>query len=769
MKFGIGQSLRRKEDIPLLTGRGRYVGDLAAQADALPALVLRAPHAHARFSLANMDQVRAMPGVRLVLTGADLAGLGAIPVAGTVRVEGEPQMWTSTRPVLCRDLVRHVGDPVAFIVADTLDAARDAAEAVDARWEPLPAVAGLADAVAEGASRVWEERAGNIAFTTQMGDGPATEAAFAAAARIVRIDLVNNRLVTNYMETRGVLAEVEDSGRVRLTLGSQGAHGLRDAVAKVLGWAREDLRVVTPDVGGGFGTKAFPFSEYPLAALAARQLGRPVAWIGERTEHFLADSQGRDNLTRAELALDAEGRFLALKVDTLANMGAYLGYYAPVIPWIGATMLPGVYHIPAFHARIRGVLTHTAPVDAYRGAGRPEAAYVIERLVDEAARETGIGPVELRRRNFIAPAQMPYLTASGRTYDSGAFDRHLTRALARAGWEAFPARAAAAAARGLARGIGLATYIEACGGGSPEPAYLTLDADGGVTVKIGTQSNGQGHQTAYAQLVSAELQLPPERVRVLQGDTDDTPTGNGTGGSRSIPVGGAAVDGAARALGDQLRALVADALETDAADIEFRDGRAVVAGTDRGLDLSAVAALPAAAPELLSATHAFKPPEATYPNGTHVCEVEIDPETGATRIVAYTVVDDFGATLNPLLLEGQIHGGVAQGIGQALSEHAVYDRDGQLLTASFMDYAMPRAADLPPIAFETANVPCATNPLGVKGAGEAGTIGACPAVMNAMVDALARAGRPARLDMPATPQTVAAAFSARGRSDTASV
>jgi carbon-monoxide dehydrogenase large subunit len=761
MTFGFGQGLKRVEDEVLITGHGRYVADLAARAGALSAVVLRAPHANARFTLGNLDAVRVRPGVHLVLTGADTADLGAIPVVGTIRVEDEPRMWISFRPVLCAQQVRHVGDPFGFIVAETLDAARDAAEAIEVRWEPEPAVSDLAAALADGAPRVWNERAGNIAFTAATGDSAAVAAAFAAAARVVRIDLVNNRLVTNYMETRGVLAEVEDGGRVRLTLGSQGSHGLRDAVCKMLGWARDELRVVTPDVGGGFGTKAFPFSEYPLAALAARRLGRPVAWIGERTEHFLADSQGRDNLTTAELALDADGRFLALKVDTLANMGAYLGYYAPFIPWVGATMLPGVYDIPAMHARIRGVLTHTAPVDAYRGAGRPEAAYVIERLVDAAARETGIGPVELRRRNFISPSQMPYLTATGRTYDSGDFDRHMTRALALSGWETFPERAQAAAGNGLARGIGLATYIEACGGGSPEPAYLTLDADGGVTVKIGTQSNGQGHQTAYAQLVAAELQLPLDRVRVLQGDTDDTPTGNGTGGSRSIPVGGAAVDGAARALAVKLRTLAAGALEADAADIAFRDGRAVIVGTDRGLDLSAIAALPEATPDALAATHAFKPTEATYPNGSHVCEVEIDPETGATRIVAYTVVDDFGATLNPMMLEGQIHGGVVQGIGQALVEHTVYDRDGQLLTASFMDYALPRAADIPPIVFETANVPCATNPLGVKGAGEAGTIGACPAVMNAMVDALARAGHPPRLDMPALPERVSAAFTKR--------
>lgn len=761
MKFGTGQALRRIEDLELLRGRGSYVADRAAQAGALPALVARSPHAHARFAISNPEEVQAMPGVRLLLTGADVAGLGDIPVAATVSVVGEAQMWQSRRRVLCEGLARHVGDPVAFVVADTLDAARDALEALDIAWDPLPAVADLEAAVAEGAPPVWGERADNIAFTSEMGDAAAADAAFAKAARVVELQLVNNRLVTNYMETRGVLAEVEESGRIRLTLGSQGSHSIRNVLAdRILGWPREELHVVTPDVGGGFGTKSFPFSEYPLAALAARRLGRPVAWIGERTEHFLSDSQGRDNITNAALALDAEGRFLGLKVETLANMGAYLAYYGPFIPWVGATMLPGVYAIPAFHVCIKGVLTHTVPVDAYRGAGRPEAAYVIERLVDAAARETGLDPAELRRRNFIRPEQMPYTTPTGRTYDSGDFDRHMTRALDLAGLDGFPARLAEARARGKTRGIGFATYIEACGGGNPEPAYLTLDADGGVTLKIGSQSNGQGHRTAYAQLVASHLQLPLEQVRVRQGDTDDTPTGQGTGGSRSIPVGGAAVDGAARLLAEAVRRLAADALETGVADVELADGHAVIVGTDRRLSLAEVAALPSARPEDLSATHAFKPPEATYPNGTHVCEVEIDAETGATRLVAYTVVDDFGATLNPLLLEGQIHGGIVQGIGQALCEHTFYDAEGQLLTASLMDYALPRATDVPAIRFETANVPCATNPLGVKGAGEAGTIGACPAIMNAMVDALARAGAEARLDMPATPAKVAAAFGA---------
>lgn len=759
MKFGFGQAHLRVEDPALLRGEGRFVADAASRAGALSAVVVRSPHAHARFEIGDLSEVRAMPGVRLVLTAADVAELGAIPLGAGVPVSGEAHQWKPGRPVLARDTVRHVGDAVAFVVADTLNAARDAAEAMDISWEALPAVADMEAAIAPGAPLVAPERGHNIAYTSDLGDAAAAAAAFAGADRVVRVRLVNNRLVTNYMETRGVLAEVEESGRIRLTLGSQGSHSIRNVLAdKVLNWKREDLRVVTPDVGGGFGTKSFPFCEYPLAALAARRLGEAVAWIGERTEHFLGDSQGRDNITVAELALDKDGRFLGLEVDTLANMGAYLGYYGTFVPWIGATMLPGVYDIGAFHARIRGVMTHTVPVDAYRGAGRPEAAYVIERLVDAAARELGLAPEELRRRNFIRPEAMPYTTPTGRTYDSGAFDAHMTRALARADHAGFPARAEDARAKGRIRGLGFATYIEACGGGMAEPAYLRLEEDGSVSVRIGTQSNGQGHRTAYAQLVSAALQLPLERVAVLQGDTDETADGRGTGGSRSIPVGGAAVAGAARQLAEVVRGLAADALEADPGDVELTEAGAVIAGTDRGMSLADVAALPQATPERLSTTDAFSPPEATYPNGTHVCEVEIDPETGVCAVVAYTVVDDFGATLNPLLLEGQIHGGIVQGIGQALSERTVYDAEGQLLTASLMDYALPRAAGLPAIAFETLNVPCATNPLGVKGAGEAGTIGACPAVMNAVVDALHRAYGIAHLDMPATPAALYAAI-----------
>ncbi|MDE1567811.1 xanthine dehydrogenase family protein molybdopterin-binding subunit [Aquabacter sp. P-9] len=763
MKFGHGQPYTRLEDPALLTGAGRFVADAAAKVNAAFAHVVRSPYAHARFEITGRAAVEAMPGVRLVMTGEDVADCGSLPVAAVIAIVGEARLWKPEHPILAKGVVRHVGEPLAFIVADTADAARDAGEALEIEWEPLPAIADLDRATATDAPQVWPQRPGNVAFTSEIGDEAATDAAFAKAAHVVRLRLVNNRVITNYMETRGVLAEVEESGRVRLTLGSQGSHLLRNAVAdKILKWPREELRVVTPDVGGGFGTKMFPFPEYPLAALAARRLNAPLAWIGDRSEHFQADTQGRDNITEAELALDTDGRFLALRVETAANMGAYLAYYGPFVPVGGARMLPGVYDIKAVFARIRGIYTHTVPVDAYRGAGRPEAAYVIERLVDAAARQIGLPPEELRRRNFIAPAAMPYATATGRLYDSGEFDGHMTRALEQADHAGFAARAEASKARGLLRGFGFATYIEACGGGLPEPAFLRLDKDGGFTLRIGSQSSGQGHKTAYAHLAAAHLKVPLDQVRVLQGDTDDTAEGHGTGGSRSIPVGGAAVAGAARRLAQKLRELGADALEADPGDIELVDGGVEVAGTDRRLDFSALAALPQASEDTIAAQDAFAPPEATYPNGTHACEVEIDPLTGEVRVVAYTVVDDFGAVVTPVLLEGQVQGGIAQGLGQALLERTVFDEEGQLLTASFMDYALPRAQDIPPIHFETRNVPCTTNPLGVKGAGEAGTIGACPAVMNAVVDALHRGCGIAHLDMPATPLAVREAIAAAG-------
>ncbi len=760
MKFGFGQALTRKEDDALLRGAGRYVADVAPAAT-LHAVMLRSPHAHARFSIHDLERVRAMPGVRLVLTAAEVSGLGPLPTPGVLP---GVDIKIPVYPILAKDVVRHVGDAVAFVVADSLAAAKDAAEAITVDWQPLPHVIGAIAALAPGAPRVWGDRPGNLAFETELGDAAATKAAFAQAARAVELTIVNQRLVTNYMDTRGVIAEY-DGNRFTLTLGSQGSHIIRDIICgQVLKLPLDKMRVITPDVGGGFGTKLFPYREYALAAVAAERLGKPVKWISERSEHFLGDSHGRDNISTARLALDDKGRFLALALDIVADMGAYLSCYAPYIPWLGAGMATGAYDIPVAHVRLRAAYTNTVPVDAYRGAGRPEASYLIERLVDTAARDLAIAPDALRRKNLIKPKAMPYTTPTGKIYDSGDFASAMARAQEVADWNGFNKRAAASKRAGKLRGIGIATYVEACGNNGPETANIRLERDGGVTVLIGSQSTGQGHATSYSQLVAERLDLPPERVRVVQGDTDAIATGAGTGGSSSIPVGGVSVDRASKTLGEQLKQLAADALEAAPSDMEIADGAVRVAGTDRTISFVDLAAHPLAKPEDLRASSEFGVEQPTFPNGTHIVEVEIDPETGITAILNYVVVDDFGATLNPLLLAGQVHGGAVQGIGQALMEDTVYDpASGQLLSASFMDYAMPRALDAPDFVFETRNVPCKNNPLGVKGAGEAGAIGSCPALINAILDALWRNYRIRTIDMPATPQKVWAAIAASRR------
>jgi aerobic carbon-monoxide dehydrogenase large subunit len=760
MKFGIGQAVTRKEDDALLRGAGRYVADHVPPG-CLHAVMLRSPHAHARFRIGDIAKARAMPGVALILTGADTAGLGHLPCQGEVP---DAKIDVPPYPILAQGEVRHVGDAIALVVADTVDRAKDASEAIAIDWEPLPHAIGAAAALETGAPLVWPKHGSNLAFETALGDARATREAFARAAHVVSLDLINQRLVANFLDTRCVVAEYDaQADRLTLTLSSQGSHLVRDVLCtSVLRISPDKMRVVTPDVGGGFGTKLFPYREYALAAVAARSLKRPVAWIGERSEHFFSDTQGRDNITRARLALDKDGRFLALDVDLLADMGAYLSLFAPFIPFIGAGMLPGVYDIPACHIRVRGAYTNTVPVDAYRGAGRPEASYVIERLVDRAARELGLDAEALRRRNFIKPKAMPYTTATGKVYDTGDFAGHLKRAQEVVDWKGFTRRLARSRRSGKLRGIALATYVEACGNNGPDPAQVRLGADGMITVLIGSQSTGQGHHTAYAQIVAEHLGLPPARVRVVQGDTDVIASGPGTGGSSSISCGGTSIAGASKKLADNLKALAADALEAAPGDLELADGAVRVAGTDRAMSFTDLARRPGA-DKALTAEDAFAPTDATYPNGTHLAEVEIDPDTGATRLVAYVVVDDVGVTLNPLLLAGQVHGGAVQGIGQALMEHAVYDApSGQLVGASLLDYALPRADDVPPIHFETRNVACRTNPLGVKGAGEAGAIGSCPAVVNAILDALWRAYRIRHLDMPATPERVWAAI-AEGR------
>lgn len=754
MKFGMGQSVRRTEDARFITGAGHYATDYMADG-AVQAVLVRSPHAHARFSIANLADVRKMKGVLLVWAAEDVTDLKPIPCQAMQKnADGSP-MAATEYAVLARGETRHVGDAVAFVVAKTLAQAKDAAEALQIAYEDLPAAVGAEAALAPGAPLVWPKLGSNVAFDTGLGDKAKTDAAFAKADRVVSLRIVNNRLVANYMEPRVCTAEYDASAkRYTLTLGSQGSHGLRDGLARILGVGKDTVRVITPDVGGGFGNKAFMYREYPLLAKAAKALKKPVSWVQERTEHFLSCAQGRDNITVAEMALSKGGKFLAMRVDLIADMGAYLSQFAPYIPVLGGTMTTGCYHIPAAYFRVRGVYTHTVPVDAYRGAGRPEAAYLVERLVDAIAYETGKSPDQVRARNFITPAQMPYRTPLGRVYDSGEFEGHMRRAMEMADWAGFRQRLQAAKKRGKLRGIGLGSYIEACGGGSPEPAYVGLASDGSVTIRIGTQSNGQGHETAYAQLASQHLDLPLSRITVKQGDTNDTPTGQGTGGSRSIPVGGAAVALAAEKLAENLKQIASRELEAGVEDLELADGRIRVAGTDRSVDFATLARSKHATAALLNTTGEFRPPEATYPNGTHVAEVEVDPETGTVRVVNYVIVDDFGKTLNPLLLAGQVHGGTAQGIGQALIERTVFSPDGQLLTASFMDYAMPRAADMPSFTFETRNVPCTTNLLGVKGAGEAGAIGSCPAVMNALVDALNRANGVRHIDMPATPEVV---------------
>lgn len=752
VRFGIGASVKRVEDQALITGQGRYTSDITPPGT-LHGLVVRSSMAHARFTLSGLEDARAAEGVYLVWTAEDIAHLGHVPTKGLVKQPDGSYPWLPPRPVLNLTTVRHVGDAIAFIVADDLNQARAAAEILEVDYEPLDVAVDTATAMDADTPIVWPELGTNKAFEYFLGDKAKADAAFAQAAKVIELTVDNNRLITNYMETRAAIGEYDfTTERYTLTAGTQGGHGMRNIIASdILKIPTENLRVVTPDVGGGFGTKSFVFAEYPLVLEAAKVLGRPVKWVGDRSEHFLADAQGRDNITTAALALDAEGRILGYRVNLIANMGAYLSQYAPYIPWVGVTMSTGLYDVPALAVTVEGVYTNTVPVDAYRGAGRPEAAYVIERLMDVAAHELGLEPSELRRRNFIK--ELPYKTATGRFYDTGDFVGHMDEALEKADKAGFEARLAASKAEGKIRGIGFASYIEACAFPGSEEANVLLGLDGEITLFIGTQTNGQGHATAYGQVIAGYLGLDVSKVKTVQGDTDRVKNGGGTGGSRSIPLGLASVDIASKVLVEKIKAIAADKLEASASDLELADGAVRVVGTDKSLTLSEIAA---AAPdeESRKGYGKFVQDEATYPNGTHVAEVEIDPETGSVKVVRYTVVDDYGVTVNPILLAGQLHGGVIQGIGQALSERTVYDENGQLLTASFMDYCMPRADGFPPIDFHTRNVPSTTNMLGIKGAGEAGTIGATPAVANAVNDALYRAYGIRHMDMPMTPHRV---------------
>lgn len=752
IKFGVGQSVLRKEDDALIRGKGRYTDDYAPQA-ALRCLMLRSPHAHAKFTI-DVSRARILPGVALILTAAEIGDLGNLPCLFNLETDpftGPPY------PILAKDEVRHVGDCIAFVVAETIDQARDAIEAIEVKWSPLPAVTGLVNAVKKGAPQVWPDKPGNVLFDVSIGDKAATEAAFAKAHTVAEISIVNPRVVASFMETRAAVCEYDaKADHLTLTIGSQGSHRLRDILCQnVLNIPTEKMRVICPDVGGGFGTKLFPYREYALVAVAARKLKKAVKWAADRSEHFMGDAQGRDNVTTAKMALTEDGKFLAMDCDLMGDMGAYLSTFGPYIPHGGAGMLPGLYDIQAFHCRVRTIFTNSVPVDAYRGAGRPEAAYVIERLVDACARKLDMTPDAIRRKNFIQPKALPYKTATGKVYDSGDFAAHLKRAMEIADWKEFSKRARAAKKNGLIRGIGLASYVEVCGTMGEETANVRMDPNGDITVLIGTQSSGQGHQTAYAQIVAEQFGVAPERVHVHQGDTAEIATGLGTGGSASIPSGGVSVERATRELGQKLKEIAAQALEASAGDLEITDGIVRIAGTDRSISFADLAKRPNADPSKLNASATFASADGTYPNGTHVAEVEIDPATGIIKVVNYVIVDDFGKTLNPLLLAGQVHGGAMQGIGQALMEQVVYGAgDGQLITATYMDYALPRAADGPSFVFETNNIPCTTNPMGVKGAGEAGAIGSCPAVVNAIVDGLWREYKIDHIDMPATPERV---------------
>ncbi|HVO14902.1 MAG TPA: xanthine dehydrogenase family protein molybdopterin-binding subunit [Alphaproteobacteria bacterium] len=760
-QFGIGQAVRRTEDQRFVRGRGQYTDDIALPRQTY-AIFVRSPHAHAVLRRIDKAAAEATPGVLAVYTGAELKAAGMAPIdCGTPvkNIDGSTEKVVPWHP-LAVDRVRHVGDPVAVVVGATVAAARDGAERVEVDYEPLPAVTDTAGALAPGAPRVWDEIPNNLSFDWEAGNKAGVEAAFAKAARVVKLDLINNRVVQNPMEGRAAIGDYDQRGdRYVLYTSTQGSHGLRRQLCSgPFKLPDHAFRVITPDVGGGFGMKNFLHPEQAVVPWLAKELGRPVKWTAERTEGFLTDVQGRDHVSHAELALDGDSRILALRVETIANLGAYLSYFAPFVATAaGVPMLPGVYAIPAVHVRVKGVLTNTAPVDAYRGAGRPEASYLIERIVDVAARETGLGPAEFRKRNFIPPSAMPYKTAMGLLYDSGDFARLMTRAMQVADWQGFEARRKEARKRGKLRGLGMAYYVERCGGGLEERAELRINPAGEVTVLIGTQSNGQGHETAYAQIVEDKLGIPFEKVRVVQGDTDVIATGRGTGGSRSLPVGGNAVVVAADHVIAKGKRIAADMLEAAEADIEFKDGVFAIAGTDRKVAILDVIkraytaqGLPKGMEPGIDEIGHFLPANPTYPNGCHIVELEIDQETGTPEILAYVVVDDFGRVINPLLIAGQVHGGVVQGVGQALYEHCVYDPEsGQLLSGSFMDYTMPRADHMPPIAFETVEILCTTNPLGIKGSGEAGAIGAPPAVINAVVDALAEFGV-RHVDMPAT-------------------
>jgi carbon-monoxide dehydrogenase large subunit len=764
-QFGIGQGIKRVEDVRLLRGGGRYLDDVNVPGQTY-ALIVRSPHAHARLLALDISAAQRAPGVVAVFTGADLAkdGLGTMVMTlKRKRPDGSP-MFARPHRGLTQDRVRYVGDPIALVVAETRAQAEDAADLVQVDYEPLPSVTSTAEAPQPGSAAVWDECPDNVSNVFESGDKAATEAAFARAHRVVRRRYVITRVHAQYMEPRGSLG-VYDPSEDRYTLYAdvQYPHRVRNALASnIFKIPEHRIRVVAGDVGGGFGTKGWQYPEHRLVLWAARKLRRPVKWTCERREAILADEHARDNVSDAELALDAEGRFLAMRVHTLANVGAYVSSDRNLLATFSNVItLVGVYAFPTAYVHVTSVMTNTNSTAPYRGAGRPEATYVLERLIDDTARELGVDPVELRRRNLIPASAMPYRNALGATYDCGDFPTSMEKALKLGDVASFAVRREEARRRGKLRGLGLVNAIEQAAGAQPEFAEIRFAPSGSATVLMGSKNQGQGHETTFKQILNERLGLDPADVLYVDGDTDRVAFGMGTMGSRSTVIGGTALWTAADKVVAKGKKIAARLLEAAEADITFVDGKFGVVGTDRAVVLKDVARaafqpnqLPPGVEPGFYETGTFSPKQATWPNGCHVCEVEIDPDTGAVEIVSYVIVDDVGTVINPVTLKGQIHGGVAQGVGQALMEQVVYDREsGQLLTASFMDYAIPRGDTLPDMHIESNPVPTKLNPMGAKGAGEAGTVGALPVVMNAVIDALAPVGV-RQLDMPATAERV---------------
>lgn len=767
-KYGVGQPVRRNEDPRLLTGRGKFNDDLSRDGDAI-GYVLRSPHAHADIRGIDTSAASGMPGVLAILTGQDLAddGIGGFPgpppfFASLTKPDGSPLVYPP-QFALTSDRVRYVGDPVAFVVAETLEQARDAAEAIEVDYAPLPAVVETAKAMEDGEVQLWEEVPKNFLFQAQIGDAEATAKAFENAAHIARVRLVNQRVVQNSMEVRGAIGSYDaESGRYTLYTSNQNRHLLRDWIANsFLKVEPTQLRVLVDDVGGGFGMKTHPYHEQVLVLVAARRLGRTVRWISDRTEAFLSDLHGRDHISDSELALDADGKFLGVRVRTVANIGAYSCSAGVSVPTqIGPKILTSVYDVPVADVEVKCVVTNTAPVGPYRGAGRPEAVYVMERLVDVAAHDLGIDPVELRRRNLIGKDQFPYTNAVGTTYDSGAFEDNMAMAAKMADWDGHEKRRAEARKRGRLSGIAISQYLETTAGNPTESAEVEV-TDDNVIVRVGTQPMGQGHDTSFMQLISDKLGIDFEKVIIDTSDSDNLPNGGGSHGSRTSHIGSVAAVNSSDDMIQKGTLIASEMLETAAVDVEYADGQFRVAGTDRSVSLFDVAKHARTATDLpeelqgpLSGTDTHTIEHWSYPNGCHVCEIEIEEDTGVIHIVRYCAMDDVGKVINPMLVAGQVHGGVAQGIGQAILENTVYDPEtGQMITSSFMDYTMPRADDVPMIEVDTNEVPCVTNALGVKGAGEAGALVAPPVMIAAIANAL-RDYDVAHIDMPATSERI---------------